>query len=48
MSKETLRCARCKEPYVETAPNQHLQCSKCGGRVFYKARPNVKKTIEAC
>jgi DNA-directed RNA polymerase subunit P len=24
-----------------------IQCEKCGSKIFYKERPNVKKTIKA-
>ncbi|MCK5398134.1 MAG: hypothetical protein KAJ33_07795 [Thermoplasmata archaeon] len=23
-----------------------IQCTNCGSKIFYKERPNVKKTIE--
>jgi DNA-directed RNA polymerase subunit P len=39
------RCARCKEPLRADAVT--LQCEKCGSRMFYKERPNVKKVLKA-
>ncbi len=41
------KCARCKEPIRSNVSTIGIQCEKCGSRIFYKERPNVKKVIEA-
>ena len=41
------KCARCKEPIRSNVSTIGIQCEKCGYRIFYKERPNVKKVIEA-
>ena len=39
------KCARCKEPVRTNVNMVGLQCEKCGSKVFYKERPNVRKTV---
>ena len=42
------KCGRCREPIrfdIHTVDN--IQCEKCGFKIFYKERPNVKKVISA-
>lgn len=40
------RCAICKEK-IKDITSVNIQCDNCGGRVFYKERPNVKKELKA-
>jgi DNA-directed RNA polymerase subunit P len=40
------KCARCKEPVRTNVNMVGLQCEKCGSKVFYKERPNVRKTVK--
>jgi DNA-directed RNA polymerase subunit P len=39
------KCSRCKEPVRSGMNTVGLQCEKCGSKVFYKERPNVRKTV---
>lgn len=39
------KCARCREPIRASVNTVGLQCEKCGSKVFYKDRPNVKKVV---
>ncbi|MFQ5909749.1 MAG: DNA-directed RNA polymerase subunit P [Thermoplasmata archaeon] len=41
------KCARCREPMRSNVSTIGIQCEKCGSRIFYKERPNVKKVIKA-
>jgi DNA-directed RNA polymerase subunit P len=38
------KCARCKAR-IGDITTVGIQCTVCGSKVFYKERPNVKKTI---
>ncbi len=40
------KCARCKEPVRTNVNMVGLQCEKCGSKVFYKERPNVRKMVK--
>jgi len=40
------KCARCKEPVRTNVNMVGLQCEKCGSKVFYKERPNVRKSVK--
>jgi DNA-directed RNA polymerase subunit P len=40
------KCSRCKEPVRTNVNMVGLQCEKCGSKVFYKERPNVRKMIK--
>jgi DNA-directed RNA polymerase subunit P len=41
------RCGKCNEPIRSNVNALGLQCEKCGSRIFYKERPNVKKVLHA-
>ncbi len=41
------KCARCKEPIRGDASAVGIQCEKCGSRLFYKDRPNIKKVVKS-
>ena len=42
------KCSRCKEPVRSSGMNTvGLQCEKCGSKVFYKERPNVRKGVQS-
>ncbi len=41
------KCARCQEPILTSLNTVGIQCKKCGSKVFYKERPNVKKIVRA-
>jgi DNA-directed RNA polymerase subunit P len=40
-------CANCKEPLRTSINIVGIQCEKCGSRIFFKERPNVKKLCKA-
>jgi len=40
------KCARCKAR-IRDVSTIGLQCTVCGYKVFYKERPNVKKSVKA-
>jgi len=40
------KCSRCKEPVRTNVNMVGLQCEKCGSKVFYKERPNVRKSVK--
>lgn len=40
------KCSKCKEPVRTNVNMVGLQCEKCGSKVFYKERPNVRKIIK--
>ena len=40
------KCARCKEPVRTNVNMVGLQCEKCGSKIFYKERPNVRKNVK--
>ncbi len=41
------KCARCKERVTIDVNTVGIQCEKCGSKIFYKERPNIKKEILA-
>ncbi|MBS3781524.1 MAG: DNA-directed RNA polymerase subunit P [Candidatus Thermoplasmatota archaeon] len=41
------RCYICNEKVTTDMYTVGIQCENCGGRVFYKERPNVKKELKA-
>jgi DNA-directed RNA polymerase subunit P len=41
------RCGKCNEPIRNDANELGLQCDKCGSKIFYKERPNVKKVLKS-
>ncbi len=41
------KCGRCKEQIRTDVNTVGIQCEKCGSRIFYKERPNVKKLLKA-
>jgi len=41
------KCARCKERTTLNVNMLNLECEKCGCKIFYKERPNIKKEILA-
>jgi len=41
------KCATCKEPIHTNINTVGIQCERCGSKVFYKERPNVKKVVKA-
>jgi DNA-directed RNA polymerase subunit P len=41
------KCAKCKEPMRTDISAVDIQCEKCGSKIFYKERPNVRKVIKA-
>ena len=40
------RCGKCNEP-IRNVDTLGRQCEKCGSKVFYKERPNVKKVLRS-
>ena len=40
------RCIRCGRPLQSELGVMDLEC-ECGGKIFYKERPNVKKVVIA-
>ncbi|MDD7424376.1 MAG: DNA-directed RNA polymerase subunit P [Candidatus Methanomethylophilaceae archaeon] len=38
------RCSKCNEPIRDT---KNLQCERCGSKIFYKERPNIKKVLKS-
>ena len=41
------RCSKCKDQIRGDTNIVGIQCSNCGSKIFYKERPNVKKSIQA-
>ena len=41
------KCGNCKELIRIDLTLSDIQCEKCGSKVFYKERPNVKKVVHA-
>ncbi len=41
------KCSICKEPLKNDVSVLGIQCEKCGSKVFYKERPNVRKVMKA-
>jgi len=41
------KCAVCHEAVRSNLDTVGIQCEKCGSRVFYKERPNVKKVVKS-
>jgi DNA-directed RNA polymerase subunit P len=44
---EMYKCAVCKEPIHTNINTVGIQCERCGSKVFYKERPNVKKVVKS-
>ena len=40
------KCKVCKTP-IDKVNIVGIQCEICGSKIFYKERPNVKKTLNA-
>lgn len=40
------KCSKCMEPVRSNVNTVGLQCEKCGSKVFYKERPNVRKSVK--
>ena len=40
------RCGKSNEP-IRAVKTWGLQCEKCGSKIFYKERPNVKKVLKS-
>ncbi len=41
------KCGKCDEPIRSNINAVGIQCEKCGSKVFYKERPNVKKITKS-
>lgn len=41
------KCSNCNEPIRSGVNTVGIQCERCGSKVFYKERPNVKKTTRS-
>jgi len=41
------KCAKCKQRVSMDINTVGIQCDKCGSKIFYKERPNVKKLMKA-
>jgi len=41
------KCGKCDEPIRTNINAVGVQCEKCGSKIFYKERPNVKKNVQA-
>jgi DNA-directed RNA polymerase subunit P len=41
------KCGAFNEPIRSNVNTVGIQCEKCGSKIFYKERPNVKKVIKA-
>jgi DNA-directed RNA polymerase subunit P len=41
------KCAKCLEPIRTNINTVGIQCERCGSKIFYKERPNVKKIVKA-
>jgi DNA-directed RNA polymerase subunit P len=41
------KCAKCQEPIRANINTVGIQCERCGSKIFYKERPNVKKVVQA-
>ncbi|MEM0448978.1 MAG: DNA-directed RNA polymerase subunit P [Methanomassiliicoccales archaeon] len=41
------KCGSCGKPIRSHTNQVGMQCENCGSKIFYKERPNVKKTIKA-
>jgi DNA-directed RNA polymerase subunit P len=41
------RCGKCKEMIHADINMVGIQCEKCGYKIFYKCRQNVRKMIKA-
>ena len=41
------RCIRCGEALPSDANLFGVRCDNCGGKIFYKEHPNVKKVLKA-
>ncbi|HEY5606506.1 MAG TPA: DNA-directed RNA polymerase subunit P [Thermoplasmata archaeon] len=41
------KCAKCLELIRTNINTVGIQCERCGSKIFYKERPNVKKIVKA-
>ena len=41
------KCGKCGEPIRANINAVGIQCEKCGSKIFYKERPNVKKIMKS-
>jgi DNA-directed RNA polymerase subunit P len=42
------KCGKCRESVLsDISTVGGIQCEKCGSKIFYKQRPNVKRVIKA-
>jgi len=41
------KCAKCLEPIRANINTVGIRCERCGSKMFYKERPNVKKVVKA-
>lgn len=41
------KCAKCLETIRANINTVGIQCERCGSKMFYKERPNVKKVVKA-
>ena len=41
------RCIRCGEPLPSDSNLFGVRCDNCGGKIFTKEHPNVKKVLKA-
>jgi DNA-directed RNA polymerase subunit P len=41
------KCGNCNESIRSNVNTVGIQCEKCGSKIFYKERPNVKKVVKA-
>ena len=43
------RCGNpeCREPIRTNINTVGIQCERCGSKIFFKGRPNVKKLVKA-
>jgi len=41
------KCWKCKDRVIMDMNTVGIQCEKCGSKIFYKERPNVKKVIKS-
>ncbi len=41
------KCGKCDERIRSNINTVGKQCEKCGSKIFYKERPNIKKIVKA-
>lgn len=47
VERSMFRCIRCGEALPSDANLFGVRCDNCGGKIFTKEHPNVKKTLKA-